>query len=522
MTSLNSFSPSAEKPCEQAEAATKSDLAQANKRPERISVTLLVAYLSTGLAQIATQVYFYLIFRFLSLDDIGVLSLAIAISTIVFYVMDLGVVNILIREVGRDRFSFKQVTISVLIMRVPVLLGFLIILQLWAVYTGARANTYWAVLLMGLVGFLAMVELTFISWLQVRQRQSLANLLAIAMPLSRLLGVGLALLAVNHLTLGYVLLVAIVSQILSLAILSGVAWHDSRDMKQHVDVPGGVFQLIRKFWQSGPAITAVQSLGMVQGRLDWLLVASLVSVLALSNYSLANRLLEVLVLFGNILARTSYPWMCRQDAKQLKPRLDILLILLVWMGSVVSLAGVLLGPSILEWLFQAKFREAEPILQMLMLVGGIFVSNQMLHYMALAHKLERKLLWVFGLATVLQVIINLWLLPTVGIVGAAWGMIIFGATSFCGLLGLLLINHVLAPNLILRVVGFHGLLVIVAALCIAFKLSLLMSSGIMALIVVLASFFLWTKSDAQFIRAWIKSVLVRRLGPRTLLAESQP
>ncbi len=84
------------------------------------------------------------------------------------------------------------------------------------------------------------------------------------------------------------------------------------------------------------------------------------------------------------------------------------------------------------------------------LATAVFMLNQYLLYVVLAHKLEKIYTYLIILATGLQVVVDLILLPRIGIVGAAMGMLVVAAGMHVGQLVLLKRHQALTKEEIFR------------------------------------------------------------------------
>jgi O-antigen/teichoic acid export membrane protein len=184
---------------------------------------------------------------------------------------------------------------------------------------------------------------------------------------------------------------------------------------------------------------------VLQARLDWLLVSAILSRIALANYSLANRVVEVAMLVAGVLARTSFPWMSRSDADQpdLRARLALTRRVFVCFSVLLGVEMFYWVPILIHTLFGDKYAGAEAATRVMALVSALFMLNQYLVYVILARRRERDYTYVLFAATLLQVAVDLVLLPRFGLVGAALGMVAMGIAVHVGQLAVCVREHVI-------------------------------------------------------------------------------
>ncbi len=209
----------------------------------------------------------------------------------------------------------------------PLIIVGIVGLEGWARLAHPSVKEYWTLALVTLTSIIQLIDLGLISWFQVRQRQNLVNIVTLVTPLGRLTGIVLLLIAGRPMSLHIVVGVSLAAQVLGTLCLFYMAEREARDDKESPSVlEGGLRQLFRRYWERGPLLAMMYSFNILQARLDWILVSVLVSRVALANYSLANKVIEVAMLVAAVCARTSFPWFSRshENEPQLRERLALL------------------------------------------------------------------------------------------------------------------------------------------------------------------------------------------------------
>ena len=335
---------------------------------ERIGLTLLVAYLSVGLSQVATQIFFLLVFQLLPVEAVGVYTLAIAVATIYAYVMDLGLTTFLVGELSQHSYRLATVVWAVVIVRLPVaVLGGLGI-QLWALLARPAFAEYQIMVLVALSYFLQLLELSVISWLQVQQQQIAVNVLSVVMPTGRLLGMLFLYFGKYEATVSYVGWLVFLTQCLSVLYFLFVALSRSPAvLKGSTRLQDELRQLLLGFWQRGRKLTVMYAFVALRARAYWLLVSALLSEGALANYSLGNKVLELAMLLAGVGARTTFPWLSRTDAGDsfLGSRLALIRRGFVLLSVIVCIGLFYWSPVLITMLLGNKYEEADLVVKML-------------------------------------------------------------------------------------------------------------------------------------------------------------
>jgi O-antigen/teichoic acid export membrane protein len=174
-------------------------------------------------------------------------------------------------------------------------------------------------------------------------------------------------------------------------------------------------------------------------RVDALLIAALASIADVGIYSAASRLSEAWSVLAMALVTATFPGLvrlARSDVLTYGLRLSKLLRQLTWLAVAGGVVITLFADWIINLLYGPQFSAAALILS-IHIFGGVFLFIRT----AVSRWLIMEELLLFSLVShaagaVVNVVLNLILVPKVGIVGAAWASVASYAMS--GLLFLLL------------------------------------------------------------------------------------
>lgn len=148
----------------------------------------------------------------------------------------------------------------------------------------------------------------------------------------------------------------------------------------------------------------------------------------LGIYAALASLLRIGGNLGNALGQSASPRLAKYYAAGDRPRFTALLRKLVGMGAVMGVSGVLIaavaGRFILRLLFKREYAEHADVLILLMAAGGVgYVVSFLGYAITAARRFTIQIVW-YGLAACVTGLISWWLIPIIGLRGAALSALI--------------------------------------------------------------------------------------------------
>ena len=363
--------------------------------------------------------------RFLTTEDYGRFSYAVALTTIVETIMDLGLSQITVRSVARDRASADRLFPNVLgVKLVWVAVG----LALLAVLAPVLRTDPVVVRLCYALGISSAVRsylLTARGLLQGLQRFDLEALAVVSDRLLLLvtgtaaLWAGYGLVGLAAAFVGSRLIMLGAMQVLLRKVVAHVrpafdrsAWRDI----QSAALPLGFFMIALNTYTY--VDTVILGLMRTDAEVGW--------------YAAAYRVYEGLTYAPSILAAVLTPRLShlfahdRPGHRRLLTRsLAASLALAVVLGTVAAMGA----RPLVTWLFGARYAAAAPPLQVLS-AGAVFVfATWILHAAAISTNLDRRLLLTTAIGLGANVALNIALIPSYGITGAAWATVLAEALT---------------------------------------------------------------------------------------------
>lgn len=165
----------------------------------------------------------------------------------------------------------------------------------------------------------------------------------------------------------------------------------------------------------------------IYARIDQVMLKHLIDSSAVGLYDAAVRIAEVWLFLPGIIASSLFPAIINaknSSIREYKKRLIFLTILLIIIAFIVAGLSTIISKTLIVLLYGPDFLASAAIFS-IYIWSGIFVSiSVVLHYFLLAEN-KRRLIFLSSLGTmILNVSLNIVLIPILGITGAAWATLI--------------------------------------------------------------------------------------------------
>lgn len=374
---------------------------------------MLVAQLITWSATLVTTA---VLGAQLGVAAFGTLYLAMSLSLLFSVLVEFGLNQQLVRAIARDHDLAGPYLVNALVIKLGLaLVAYLIILMLVNIL-GYNADAGRVIAVYSLILASNGLSTTFTAVYQGTQRVVYA---AVGSIIEKVL---VCLLAVVLLWLGFgVVAMAAVFVVGSLAsaLWQGIYLRRVARIKLRLDRA-----IIGRLVRSAIPFFAYWVMGSLYYRLDTILLSRLGGASELGWYGAAYRLFDTLVFLPSIVASAILFPILSQLSIQSRPALrramtrglDIILIV----GLPISVGLLVLAEPIIRLIYrQSEFMNAVPALQWLAIGLVLLYVNSILSVTLVSLNEEHKMTLVAGLALVLNLGLNLALIPTFQHVGAA-------------------------------------------------------------------------------------------------------
>lgn len=231
------------------------------------------------------------------------------------------------------------------------------------------------------------------------------------------------------------------------------------------------------FLKSSLPFVGVALISVLYQRVDILLLAAYLPDSDIGQYATAYRVFEILILIPGMIATAAFPIMTqsrnlnRSVYKEIAGK-SIQYSLVVILPIIVG--ALFLAQPVIDFVFGVQFRLAGILLQLL--VWGLLsqVLNNTLGRGIIAFHHEKSLIFVGITSLATNILINIILIPKIGVVGAVWATL--GSYFISTLLHLILAKKFkLMPNWLMSIPPILGILLVCFILLILQPYSIILS-----------------------------------------------
>jgi len=366
--------------------------------------------------------FFGYILKRLPVDEVGLYSWVVAVVMFAGLFLDLGVNYVVVRDISSGK-DVRKTLLGTMGMRVPVYIALVVIYLAWYRSGISSETVYRCVLFMGMTTAILYFENILLAYLRAREWQTTCNLSLAFNSLLRL-SAGFYVLDIlgsrSVLVLVEGLLGAKLVNLASVVLLFLVI---RRKLKPG-EPEGGEF-VLRAHVRASLTMLAITGLGMIQLRADWLMIERWLDKAALANYALSNKVLEILNLVWLTVLQTVFPWQCRVLGSGESSTSHSLFYGLSALAGVLAGFGTLLfAPYLVKAVFGDKYAMAIPALKVHALVFSFGAVCTLLYQSFVALGLEKQLFRASFVFISIQMLMDVMLIRSYGIVSAAFAMLV--------------------------------------------------------------------------------------------------
>lgn len=377
----------------------------------------LVAYKTASefVTKLATFFILLLGARYLTTEEFGILSLGFVSGWLLGVASDFGLQIYLAREVARLPGRGPALFWALLRWRVGFALTGLLALvggSIWLAWPGATAP-FLLVAAAQLEG--AITEFVF-HYFRGLERSELESSLQLAIRPTAVVAVSIGLIVrPGLLTFGLIFFL-----ISSLGLTAALVVGSRLDSP----VPSGKIERhsmnIRDSFREVAPIGLGILLSGLYFRVDLYLIEAWLGLKAVGLYNAVFRLLDALRLIPAAVLAVVFPRLCRETSMR---TLTLVAAPLVGSSVAILLALEWQAELVVRITFGSEYVAAVPALRILLMALPLLYLNYLLTHQLIAWGRQQGFAVYCGLGLIVNLLLNLWLIPTFGIVGAAWSTI---------------------------------------------------------------------------------------------------
>ncbi len=254
-------------------------------------------------------------------------------------------------------------------------------------------------------------------------------LLATLEAANRILTAGLvALVVMLHLSLLWIYIIVVYSDLPAFLLQAWLAYR-----RYNIRLRFSLSHL-HEYTLNGLPLVGHRVLSLVAGQIDLLILTIESTPLNVGIYALASRITDPLISLANVYVNGLYPLLCTSFCED-KKQFAVLyteavrgLLLITLPGAIMVTMG---ASSIVEVLGGEQFRAATGVVQILMWAMILTFLNQLAESACTAAHLERRVPLVTTTSTIINLAVNLLLIPRWQIIGASIAMLSSEGMALC-------------------------------------------------------------------------------------------
>jgi O-antigen/teichoic acid export membrane protein len=352
--------------------------------------------------------------RYLGPGDYGRYTLALVYVQLFGVLADVGLYTTVVRDISKDRSRTEELVGNVLTLRLLLSVVVIALAAGVSLLLPYEPKVRVAILIAGIPLLFGMLTTSLVAVLQSRLQMGRA---AVGDVLGRAFALGLALLVVA-LDLGFyaVLGAAAGGALATLA----VTWLLTRRLlRLRPRIEPAVW---RALLATSIPLGLALAINEVYFRADTLIISLYEPYSQVGLYTLAYRILELLLVLGTVFLNTTFPVLSEavaHDEPRARRGIQASTDVLVIMGAPLVAGGMVLAPQVIELAGGGSFADAATPLRILLAAGALAWVNGVFGFALIAKEKQLNALWLNIAALTFNVGLNFLLIPRYGIVAAA-------------------------------------------------------------------------------------------------------
>jgi len=182
----------------------------------------------------------------------------------------------------------------------------------------------------------------------------------------------------------------------------------------------------------------VNTLTLMHMRFDTIMIGTMLGFQQLANYELGIKLVEVTRFIvrplGNVFLPIFVEYTMKSSWHQLRRRFLQLILFTALIGILLATVVQLFAKELIEFLFGPNYLESVAPTRILFISVPFLYAGLVLNIVGNALHVEGKIVWTLFLAVLINVGLNVFIIPEQGISGAAWVTVISQIALTLGML----------------------------------------------------------------------------------------
>ncbi|RKX94234.1 MAG: hypothetical protein DRP84_07325 [Spirochaetes bacterium] len=371
--------------------------------------------------------------RILGATEYGKFNFALSFVLLFNVFADLGLNQIIVREFAKEDRKEKDFS-SLLSLKILLGLGVLILILISSFVITPDSIIRKVIWILALSNIISDVFLIFYAFLQARQKMECEGVVRISEALF-LIGMGLAVLfyfpSIENLSFCY-LFASLFSLIVILLFFHFKIQELSLSWSKSV---------WKKYLSMSWPLALISLSYIIYNRIDSVMMGCLGQITQTGWYNAAYRIITATIIPTGIISNSFFPVLSKafKESKEKFQRIwNYLTEIMILLATPLVIGGVVLSPRIINFIYDESFSPSILAFQILIVMAGIIFLYNSFRWVLIAANQQKKLFFAVLSGAIINIILNLVLIPKYSLYGAAVATVITHILIF-----ILLVNYTL-------------------------------------------------------------------------------
>lgn len=375
--------------------------------------------LSVAIGKILRAVLIIYVAKILGPTSYGQFAFALAFVSLFVTFFDLGLSPIVTREFSRDREREKEFSS---IFSLKILLGIGTVSLIWIgsffiTQDPEIQKVIWILSLFSLLGHFPEIIYAYFRARQKMEYEALTNIFQVVL----MVGLGFFIIfnfpSVLNISYGY--LFSVLIALIALLIFFHFKFFPLK------------LSFKTKIWKSfllmswPLALTSV--FGLIYGYIDSIMMGSLGQIIQTGWYNASLKIINLVLVPSAVISMTFFPALSRfsKESKEKFQRIfNYQIAMMIFLAFPIVIGGIILAQPIIDFIYDASYFPAILALQILIVMAGFAFLNAPFSQVLIAADQQKKIFWVTFFGAIINIILNIVLIPRFSLYGAATATVI--------------------------------------------------------------------------------------------------
>jgi O-antigen/teichoic acid export membrane protein len=185
--------------------------------------------------------------------------------------------------------------------------------------------------------------------------------------------------------------------------------------------------LAKKILKNSWPLILAQAAGYIYLKVDQVIIGLMLGNYEVGLYAVAVKVTEIWYFIPSIICSSLFPAIINAkltDVKVYKKRLSNLYVLMFILSLIIAITITFLAKPIMTILFGNSYLESVAILKIYIWSSvGLFLTVAVNQYL-ISENSVKTIFWLNFLSMIINIGLNIWLIPLIGLLGAAWATLI--------------------------------------------------------------------------------------------------